>query len=203
MRVHFRQPSNTQLQAYLTAVQHQPFSYQEVGASAGIFPPGYHQHHNRFYLGEGATCWQLAKTAIDQWQPFNNGWASVFPVAAPIEVDNSVVVCFRIFGVWWENVCRIVYVLNTNSTYGFAYGTLPGHVGRGEEYFGVERDEDGKCWFVLKAYSQPDYWGARLFPRFLRWQQGRFVRAAAKSMQLACQGDQQNNASSHVKTHQN
>lgn len=187
MRAHLCQPSKTQLAAYLTDRDRQPFSYQEVGGSAGVFPAHYHQHSNRFYLGEGPECWQLAKTAIDQWQPFNNGWASVFPATAPIEEKVSVAVSFRIFGVWWKNACRIVYVNKTDQAYGFAYGTLPGHVGRGEEYFGVERDEDGQCWFVLKAYSQPDYWGARLFPWFLGWQQRRFVRAAAKSMQLACQ----------------
>jgi uncharacterized protein (UPF0548 family) len=187
MRAHLTMPSQTQLAAYLKNRNRLPFSYQEVGASAGVFPAHYHQHSNRFYLGEGPACWQRAKAAIDQWQPFNNGWANVFPAAAPIEEKVAVVVSFRIFGVWWKNACRIVYVTHTDKAHGFAYGTLPGHVGRGEEYFGVERDEDGKCWFVLKAYSQPDYWAARLLPGFLRWQQQRFVRAAAKSMRRACQ----------------
>ncbi len=183
MRAHLRQPGDTQLQAYLTDRSHQSFSYKDIGASKGEFPAHYQQHSNRFYLGEGPSCWQRAKDAIDQWQPFNNGWAKVFPGVAPIEEKVVVVVCFRILGIWWKNACRIVYVANTDHTYGFAYGTLPGHVGRGEEYFGVERDEDGKCWFVLKAFSQPDYWGARLFPWFLRWQQQRFMRAAAMRMQ--------------------
>ncbi len=187
MRAHLAKPSKTQLEAYLIDRDRQPFSYQEVGSSKGVFPLHYQQHSNRFYLGEGPECWQLAKTAIDQWQPFNNGWASVFPAAAAIEEEVSVAVSFHIFGIWWENACRIVYVANTSNTYGFAYGTLPGHVGRGEEYFGVERDDAGKCWFVLKAFSQPDYWAARLFPWLLRRQQQRFVQAAAKSMRLACQ----------------
>jgi|GEM_PF-532579 len=46
--------------------------------------------------------------------------------------------------------CEVVWVTSD----GFGYGTLPGHLFRGEEAFTVELDEDG-LWFVVVAYSRP------------------------------------------------
>jgi uncharacterized protein (UPF0548 family) len=46
----------------------------------------------------------------------------------------------RHFGVWSLNACRIAYVIEEVPSlrrYGFAFGTLPGHVERGEERFTV------------------------------------------------------------------
>ena len=45
---------------------------------------------------------------------------------------------------------------------GFGYGTLPGHLFRGEEAFTVERDDAGDLWFVVTAFSVPDRWWVRL-----------------------------------------
>ena len=49
----------------------------------------------------------------------------------------------RAIGLWWLNACRIVYVVDESgpiSKFGFAYGTLPGHVESGEERFLIEWD---------------------------------------------------------------
>jgi uncharacterized protein (UPF0548 family) len=46
--------------------------------------------------------------------------------------------------------CEVVWVTRD----GFGYGSLPGHLFRGEEAFTVELDEDG-LWFVVVAYSTP------------------------------------------------
>jgi uncharacterized protein (UPF0548 family) len=54
----------------------------------------------------------------------------------------------RHLGVWSLNACRIAYTIEEETPllrrYGFAFGTLPGHVERGEERFTVEwqGDED-------------------------------------------------------------
>ena len=48
-----------------------------------------------------------------------------------------------LLGLWWLNACRIVYVVDEAgpvTKFGFAYGTLPGHAGTGEERFLVEWD---------------------------------------------------------------
>lgn len=50
--------------------------------------------------------------------------------------------------------CRIVSVLSEADSFGFAYGTLPGHPERGEEAFTVERRAEG-TFFSVRAFSQP------------------------------------------------
>lgn len=45
---------------------------------------------------------------------------------------------------------------------GFGYGTLPGHPEQGEESFTVERNIAGDVWFVVRAFSRPATWFARL-----------------------------------------
>ena len=60
---------------------------------------------------------------------------------APITEGTVVGVLGRHFGVWSLNACRIVYVIEEQASplrrYGFAFGTLPAHVERGEERFTV------------------------------------------------------------------
>ena len=71
----------------------------------------------------------------------------------------------RVFGLWWVNACRIVYRLDGHDAsrrYGFAYGTLPGHVEQGEERFMVEWDQEDNVWYDLRAFSRPRYWLVRL-----------------------------------------
>jgi uncharacterized protein (UPF0548 family) len=62
---------------------------------------------------------------------------------------------------WSLNACRIVYVIEEEEAsllnrYGFAFGTLPGHVERGEERFSVEwhRSEDWVFYEVF-AFARP------------------------------------------------
>ena len=40
---------------------------------------------------------------------------------------------------------------------GFTYGTLPGHIERGEETFTLERLRDGRTLLLVDASSQPAY----------------------------------------------
>ena len=43
----------------------------------------------------------------------------------------------------WEFRCRVVNVFREPGRCGFTYGTLPGHIERGEETFTLERLRDG------------------------------------------------------------
>ena len=61
-----------------------------------------------------------------------------------------------------RNPARSCGSTGTPERTGFGYGTLPGHLFRGEEAFTVERDEVGDLWFVATAYSVPDRWWVRL-----------------------------------------
>jgi len=85
-------------------------------------------------------------------------------------------------GLWWLNSCRIVYVIDIQDKFGFAYGTLPGHAECGEELFMVEKMPDGTVRYVLKAFSRPRVWLARLGYPIARAYQRKFVRDSKASM---------------------
>lgn len=195
MRTHLRRPGEQELRTYLQALAETPFSYSEVGSSRGDFPAAYKHSFDRFYLGQGEAVWKTACALVRRWQMFPPQWTLVYPAAPPVE-GAVVSVCFRQFGLWWKNACRVVYCEDQPQHFGFAYGTLSTHVGSGEEYFGVERDDKGKCWFVIKAFSLPQYWGARLLPFYMRRKQRDFIGQAGQRMQTLVQ--QHLNAQTHA-----
>ena len=57
--------------------------------------------------------------------------------------------------------CRVVRVVDEPDRRGFAYGTLPGHPEAGEEEFLLERDQDGRVVFTVRAFSRPASRAAR------------------------------------------
>ena len=66
--------------------------------------------------------------------------------------------------------------------FGFAYGTLPEHIARGEERFDrVDRRDDSVCYDIL-AYSQPNALIARLGYPLVRLFQKRFARDSKQVM---------------------
>lgn len=185
MRTTLSFPSAKDLQAFLLRQADARHSYPEVGASQTGFPAGYDHDYNRFRLGKGRLAFQQARRAIEEWRPFANGWTKIYPQEAPIATGTTVAVLFRLFNLWWRNSARIIYVINEPNRFGFAYGTLVGHVECGEEYFGVEMDDEGVVWFRLEAFSRPDYWATRLVYPMARFFQRRFVRDAGRAMQAA------------------
>ena len=78
---------------------------------------------------------------------YETGWTKLCWPEAPITEGTVVGVLGRHFGVWSLNACRIAYVIEEVPSlrrYGFALGTLPGHVERGEERFTVELGSRGR-----------------------------------------------------------
>lgn len=133
-------------------------------------------------LGSGPDIFNKAKAGITQWRMFPEGWTRVYPTPAPIIEGQQVAVFFRLLGLWWWNSSEIVYTIDEEHRFGFAYGTLPGHVENGEERFLVEMDTDGKVWYSIKAFSRPAYRLVQLAYPFARSQQKRFVRNSMQQM---------------------
>jgi uncharacterized protein (UPF0548 family) len=100
-----------------------------------------------------------------------------------------VAVIARLFGLWWLNACRIVYVVDEEGAvqrFGFAYGTLPQHAESGEERFTVEWHEaDDAVWYDILAFSRPQQLLARLGYPIARRLQKRFARDSAAAMRRA------------------
>ncbi len=97
----------------------------------------------------------------------------------PIESGRVVAVLARVLGFWWLNACRIVSVVDEDgpgACFGFAYGTLPGHVEAGEERFLVEWDpSDDSVWYDLSSFSRPNGLLSRLGEPYARRQQQAFA----------------------------
>jgi uncharacterized protein (UPF0548 family) len=168
------------------------FTYPEVGATATAPPPGYANDHTRVELGEGETIFRSGRRALERWEQFRLGWLEVWPPETPIRPGETVVVAAHVFGVWSLNAARIVYVIDESSEsmsrFGFAYGTLPGHVEAGEERFLVEWDKsDNRVWYDILAFSRPRHVLARLGNFQMRRMQKRFAQQSAAAMRQAAQ----------------
>ncbi|MEO6758831.1 MAG: DUF1990 domain-containing protein [Saprospiraceae bacterium] len=187
----FPKPSPAAITAFLARQSQLNYSYSGIGGTrSGETPPGFDQDSNAQELGEGEEVWRLAKTAIRQWRMFPGGWAFMRPAETPIRAGETVAMITQVMGIWWLNACRIVYVLEDERQFGFAYGTLPGHVERGEELFLVECDAAGKVRYSIRAFSQPRHWLARLGYPLARAYQRKFVRDSRASMLRAISGQQ-------------
>ena len=83
----------------------------------------------------------------------------------------------RHFGLWSLNACRIVYVIEEEASllrrYGFALGTLPGHVERGEERFTVEwHRADDSVFYEVFAFARLAHPLASVGHRSCGWYRG-------------------------------
>jgi uncharacterized protein (UPF0548 family) len=182
----FRKPSPDAIGRFLATQERLPFTYPAVGATAETPPAGYVVDRTRVRLGEGEPVFRSAVASLRSWQQFQLGWVDAWPRDTPIDRGRVVAVMGRALGWWWLNACRIVYVVDESgpiTRFGFAYGTLPGHVESGEERFLVEWDRgDGGVWFDILAFSRPSHPLTRLGYPFVRRFQKRFGRDAAASM---------------------
>lgn len=117
---------------------------------------------------------------------FNLGWVQVFPRHASIEVGTTVAVVVNHFGFWSMNATRIVYVVDEERRFGFAYGTLQDHAEQGEERFSIEwaAEDDSVCYNIL-AFSKPGKWQTRTIGPLSRTLQKRFARDSLAGMQRA------------------
>lgn len=196
---HLREPSPERIRAFLSGQAGESFSYPAVGATRQepvAAPAGYDLDHNRARLGDGVEAFEAACDAIRRWVMFPAPWTRIEPRGEhghpPIREGTVVAMVARALGLWWLSACRIVYTLDESSQtgpvrrrYGFAYGTLPRHVERGEERFSVELRDDGCVWYDLLAFSTPRYWAARLGYPLARRLQRRFVRDSLAAMRWA------------------
>ena len=181
-----RKPSAERLRDFLAAQSKLDFTYQAVGATAAVPPAGYVVDRTRLKLGEGAGAFAAAKAALERWEHFRLGWVETWPPHTPIQAGQVVAVIARLFGLWWLNACRIVYVVDEEGPvqrFGFAYGTLPQHAESGEERFTVEWHEaDDAVWYDILAFSRPQQLLARLGYPLARRLQKRFARDSAAAM---------------------
>lgn len=186
------EPSDRDVAAYIVTQSKLPFSYPKAGATRlnpGFeigAPPGYIVDHNRLQLGHGAETFQRAVDALKTWQQFELGWVVIVPGGVKLETGATVAVKARACGTWSLNACRVVYVIDEEEPvrrFGFAYGTLPDHIERGEERFLIEWDRrDDSVSYDILAFSRPRHALVRAAFPVARMLQKRFARDSLRVM---------------------
>jgi uncharacterized protein (UPF0548 family) len=183
------EPSQQTLEDFIARQRREPFSYPEVGSTRNQYmPAGYDHDHNRWQIGRGQAAFEAACAALRRWEMFPRPWTRIEAAGAPTAAGTTVAMMARVYGLWWLNACRIVYVIDEAGPvrrFGFAYGTLLAHVERGEELFSVEHHADDTVWYELRAFSQPRFWMARMARPLARGLQRRFQRDSRDAMTRA------------------
>lgn len=186
-----RKPSNDSIRQFLDDQRSLDFSCSAVGATAKNPPPGYVVDHTRITLGNGERVFSAAKAALRRWEQFQLGWLEAWSSQTPIQSGEVVAVIAHVAGFWWLNACRIVYVVDEHvpiHRFGFAYGTLPGHLESGEERFLLEWDQnEGSVWYDIFAFSRPNHLLTKIGYPFVRRMQRRFGRESAAAMRRCVQ----------------
>ena len=180
-----REPSEEDAARFVASQRDLPFTYAEVGATNTTPPAGYNVDHNRIQLGNGAAIYDRAVDALKNWRHFDLGWVTIVPRGVPVEVGATVAVKARAFGTWSLSASRVVYTIDESRRFGFAYGTLPDHVERGEERFLIEWLPDETVWYDILAFSRPRHPLVKLSRPLARMLQKRFARDSLNRMRSA------------------
>jgi uncharacterized protein (UPF0548 family) len=177
-----REPSDEDAVRFVASQRSLPYTYAEVGATNATPPAGYTVDHNRIQLGSGEETYRRAVDALKNWRQFDLGWVVIAPRGVPVETGATVAVKARAFGTWSLSACRVVYTIDEARRFGFAYGTLPDHVEKGEERFLVEWLPDDSVWYDILAFSRPRHPLVRLSAPLARRLQQKFAQDSLKRM---------------------
>ena len=181
-------PSDEQIDNIIAGQRAAALTYGFEGATrAGDRPAGYNVDHNRVQLGSGPGTFARAVDAVRRWRMFDFAWMRLCWPTTPIAAGQVVIVLAALPGLYSVNACRIVYTVDEDDgrarRFGFAYGTLPAHVARGEERFLVEWNRgDDSVWYSILALSRPKSplaWAGYPVSRLM---QRRFAAASKRAM---------------------
>lgn len=191
----FTKPSQIEINAAFTRMRGVPFSYPQVGYTKNFElktppPEGFLLDRNKIELGSGAEVFKKAKAALATWEMFKNGWTHLKPSSDALTTETMTVMTTKIGGLWWLNVCRIVYLIEDNAgdrmRAGFAYGTLPEHAECGEERFLIEWDKaTDRVTYEIMAFSKPRHFLTKLAKPWARRLQDRFAKESLEIMRAA------------------
>jgi uncharacterized protein (UPF0548 family) len=186
-----RRPSARDLTEFLEQSRHLSLSYEPVGIARQA-PPGFNADFASTVIGHGRDTFERAKAALALWRHYEMGWVELLPEGAAIEPGTNVAVLVRHLGFWSLNGCRVVYGVGdrqSESSFGFAYGTLTNHAELGEEIFEVRLEPESEAViYRIQAVSKPRAALARLGYPIARYFQERFRRDSTQALRRAIDG---------------
>jgi len=131
-------------------------TYPDIGATlAGKRPERFHHDHHELVLGSGPETFQRGVSGLKTWEAHRLPGMRVFPHDQGIRTGVTVVLTLGTPIVSLAAPCRIVGVIDGQTRWGFAYGTLPGHPEQGEEAFVVSISPDQTVLFEIEVFSRP------------------------------------------------
>jgi len=186
MKVSLSFPTSKTISTFLQKQAKAKFTYHELEGSKRSEVAGCDNDYSHRIIGAGEADWEVAKEALRNWEQFPAPWTKILRERTPLKKGETVAVLFRILGIWWINSARIVYDFDEPNRFGFAYGTLLGHLESGEECFWLERDVDGTVSYHIRAFSNPYYWFVKLAYPMARYYQRQFVLQSMAHMESVC-----------------
>ena len=178
-------PSDSFLQHALDDARAADVTYGEAGATCSAeLPAGYRIDRYEQRLGSGEECFERAVGALQRWQAQIGAGIRIVPSGATVEDGATVLFVVRTFGLWTVLPCRVVYVVEEGSRFAFGYGTLPGHLERGEVAMSVAREEGGVVARIV-SFSQAVDPLARAARPLSRRAQTRFTNGYLDALETA------------------
>ncbi|MGU3433488.1 DUF1990 family protein [Actinomycetes bacterium M1A6_2h] len=136
----------------LTSYADRPLTYDEVGATEGDMPSGYHHVDVRRPIGDGRSAFDLAARRIMEFDMHRGAGLRVRATTMRAEEGTIVVLGLGPISI----PCRVVRIVDEPTRRGFVYGTLPGHPESGEESFVTEFDPASEAVTAhIRAFSRP------------------------------------------------
>lgn len=91
--IFFRKPDQTFIDTYLRGRQRVPLNYEAVGAtSTEVFPPEFKVDRHEVQLGWGASSYQKAVVAIQQFRHYEIEWLQLCQPTVPIEEGSHLAI---------------------------------------------------------------------------------------------------------------
>lgn len=180
--IRLAEPNEAAVRAILEREGGEGLSYAQAEMTRGELPPGYLLNFARIELGKGERVFEAGKAALRGWGMYDLPWIRLYPARPRVEEGTTYATLVRAYGLWSVNLARVLYMVDEPRRFGFAIGTLPRHMERGEERFLIRQWPDGSVWFQIRAYTSLRHWLARagspLAIRLLR----RFGREACAAL---------------------
>jgi uncharacterized protein (UPF0548 family) len=139
-------------------------TYAEVGATrpGSHLPDGYHHVHRRARLGEGQATFTAAVAGLRSWRMYREAGIAVRTEAPAVAEGADLATGMGVGPLRLWAPCRVVWVVDTPTRFGYGLGTLPGHPVSGEESFLVSLDGGRAVQFAVTTFSRPAAWYQKL-----------------------------------------
>lgn len=184
-----RSPRPERVRAFHVAQAREPLSYAESGGTRLEAPPaGYGVDRLVTRLGDGRDTFRAARDALLDWKVFDvlaSGGVELCNAYVPVAPGSTLVLHARHYGLHSLSAARVLYVVQEDLRFGFAFGTLPGGMLQGEARLLIERLPDDSVWFGVYAFTRPRHPLAVLFAPLARRATRRAFAAMVEAMRTA------------------